>query len=38
MGWAVAGVMLAIVLLLSALYRRALNDTNHLFSLVVLSC
>jgi hypothetical protein len=36
MGWAVAAVMLAIVFLLIVLYRRALNDTNHLFSLVVL--
>ena len=36
MGWIVAAVMLGIVLVMAALYKRSLNDTNRLFSLTVL--
>jgi hypothetical protein len=34
--WILVAALGAVVILLVALYRRALNDTNHMFSLLIL--
>ena len=34
--WVLVAVLCAVIILLVALYRRALNDTDHMFSLLIL--